>query len=135
MKIEYTSAPKNKDVNFLTDKLNDEAVGFGQLSPFAFYIRDDSNKIIAGCNGYIIYGCVHTSQLWVHADYRKTGLGRKLIETVHYYGIEMDCKRATLVTMSFQKAQGFYEKLGYKIDFERIGYANGASCFFLQREL
>ncbi|NDA89907.1 MAG: GNAT family N-acetyltransferase [Alphaproteobacteria bacterium] len=36
--------------------------------------------------------------------------------------------------MSFQ-SQGFYEKLGYKVDFERSGYVNGSSCLFLQLAL
>ncbi len=53
---------------------------------------------------------------------------------VHDYGRKVGCKIVTVVTMSFQ-SQGFYEKLGYKLDFERSGYVNGSSCLFLQLAL
>lgn len=36
--------------------------------------------------------------------------------------------------MSFQ-SQGFYKKLGYKVDCERSGYVNDSSCLFLQLAL
>jgi len=42
---------------------------------------------------------------------------------------------ATLFTMSFQGARTFYEKLGYKLEYERKGYASGASLLFLKRQI
>ena len=73
--------------------------------------------------------------VYVHKDYRKQGLGRKLVDKVHNHGREAGCKMTTLSTMSFQDALGFYEKLGYIVDLERPGYVDGSSLICLKKEL
>ena len=133
--IQYTSTPASEDIDFLTQKINQETPDFGSAYPFAFFVRDEHNQIIAGCNGSVIFGSIYTDQLWVHPDHRKKGLGHKLMEAVHDYGRKSGCAMATVATMSFQGAKAFYEKLGYVMDFERTGYTRGSSCIFLKRSL
>ncbi len=143
--IEFTKSPMATDIDFLTHKINQETPEFGEAHPFAFFIRsayakassdkDENNQIIAGCNGSVIFGSIYTDQLWVHPDYRKNGLGHKLMEAVHDYGRRSGCSMATVATMNFQGAKAFYEKLGYVSDFERPGYTNSSSCIFLKRSL
>jgi len=135
MKIEHTLMPTSQDIDFLTQKINEETAEFGSAYPFAFFIRNDADEIIAGCNGSIIFGSIYTDQLWVHPEYRKSGLGHNLMEKVHDYGRESGCMMATVATMSFQGATEFYKKLGYTIDFERAGYTKNASCIFLKKNL
>lgn len=135
MNIQYTSTPESADIDFLTQKINTETPDFGSSFPFAFFIRDDNQQIMAGCNGSVVYGSIYTDQLWVDIPYRQTGLGLKLMEAVHKLGIEQGCQMATVATMSFQGAQTFYEKLGYIVDFEREGYAESSSCLFLRKNL
>jgi GNAT superfamily N-acetyltransferase len=135
MKIEHTISPNNKDVDFLTKKINEETSEHGAAHTFGFFLRDEIGNIIAGCNGAVIYGAIYTDQLWVHSAYRKLGLGKKFMEEVHQYGKKVGCSLATVSTMNFQHAKPFYEKLGYKCDFELFGYANYASCFFLSKKL
>lgn len=134
-KIEYTSNPNNDDLEFLTQKIHAETSGFGVWEPFAFFIRDDNHQIIAGCNGFIIFGVIYTDQLWVDPSHRKQGLGQALMDKVHEYGRTLKCSRATLSTMSFQDAQAFYERLGYSQDFELKGYINNSSNYFLGKNL
>lgn len=64
MNIEYTSTPASEDVDLLTKKINQETPEFGEANPFAFFIRDEANQIIAGCNGSVIFGSIYTDQLW-----------------------------------------------------------------------
>ena len=130
MKIQFTSSPSCSDIDFLTQKINQETLGKGTAYPFAFFIRNKDNDIIAGCNGSVVFGIIYTDQLWVHFDYRKQGIGRNLMEKVHDFGKREGCRIATVATMTFQNTRVFYEKLGYIIDFERPGYQNGSSCFF-----
>ena len=134
-KIEFTSSPVATDIDFLTQKINQETPEFGEAHPFAFFIRDDQNQIIAGCNGSVIFGSIYTDQLWVHSDHRKKGLGHQLMEAVHEYGRKVGCSMATVATMSFQSAKAFYEKLGYVSDFEREGYTGNSSCLFMRKPL
>ncbi|MDN5248437.1 MAG: GNAT family N-acetyltransferase [Wolbachia endosymbiont of Tyrophagus putrescentiae] len=135
MKIEHTISPNSEDIEYLSTKINEESTDKGVSHPFAFFIRDEKESIIAGCSGYVIYGSIYTDLLWVHKKHRKKGLGKQLMKKVHDYGREMHCKIATVATMSFQKARAFYEKLGYKCDFERQGYVDGAICMFLKKAL
>lgn len=134
LKIEQSLKPNINDIEFLTKKLNDETAELGSTHPFAFFIRNNANEIIAGCNGFVVFGAIYTDQLWVHPEWRKQNLGRELMKHVHDYGCKVGCRMATVATMSFQ-SQGFYEKLGYKVDFKRSGYVNGSSCLFLQLAL
>jgi GNAT superfamily N-acetyltransferase len=133
--IQYTSTPASEDIDFLTQKINQETPEFGEAHPFAFFIRDERNQIIAGCNGSVIFVSIYTDQLWVHPDHRKKGLGHQLMEAVHDYGRKSGCTMATVATMSFQNAKAFYERLGYLSDFERPGYTHSSSCIFLKRGL
>ena len=133
--IQYTSTPASEDIDFLTQKINQETPEFGEAHPFAFFIRDERNQIIAGCNGSVIFGSIYTDQLWVHPAHRKNGLAHQLMETVHDFGRKSGCSMATIATMSFQGAKTFYEKLGYVSDFERPGYTQNSSCLFLKRSL
>ena len=135
MNIEFTTSPIAFDIDFLTQKINQETPAFGEAHPFAFFLRDEKSHIIAGCNGSVIFGSIYTDQLWVHPDYRKNGLGHQLMKAVHDYGRKLECSMATVSTMSFQGAKVFYEKLGYVSDFERPGYTQNSSCHFMRKEL
>lgn len=134
-KIETSHSSNSEVSDFLTDKINAETTEYGIATSFAFWIRDHNHQIIAGCNGAIIYGKIYTDQLWVDLQYRKQGLGEKLMTQVHAYGKEQHCTMASVSTMSFQNAVGFYKKLGYEIDYERKGHTQGSSCFFMTKAL
>lgn len=133
--IEFVNNPTSEDVEFLTEKINLETADYGNVKTFAFFIRDESGKIIAGSNAYIIFDVVHTDQIWVHPEYRYQGFGRKFMESIHEYGRKNGCKIATVNTMSFLTAVQFYEKLGYEKDFERSGYAKNSSHIFFKKIL
>ena len=63
MKLEFTLTPSASDINFITQKINEDGSDFGSAYPFAFFIRDKAKNIIAGCNGSVIFGCIYTDQL------------------------------------------------------------------------
>ncbi len=118
MECEFTKEPNQQDINFLTDKINQETSANGSSSPFAFFIRNNDQQIIAGANGIIIYGTIYTDQIWVDGFGRNSG-----------------CSLATIQTMSFQEAEFFYKKLGYVRDFRRRRYINDSQCIFMKKEL
>ena len=60
--IQYTSAQASEDINFLTQKINQETPELGETHPFAFFLRDEKNQIIAGCNGSVIFGSIYTDE-------------------------------------------------------------------------
>ncbi len=134
-KIEYTKNPATSDIDFLTKQINQETSKHGEAYPFAFFMREDDSKIIAGANGFIIYGAIYTDQLWVNKNYRGQGFAKNIMDKVHEFGKLEGCKIATVQTMSFQGAQSFYKKLGYVQDFKRAGYVNSSNCIFMKKAL
>lgn len=133
IKVEWTDKPNSNDIDFLTQKIIDETPEFGSAYSFAFFVRNDNNEIIAGCNGPIVYEEIYTDQLWVHPSHRKQGLAKKLMINVHKHGLEKGCRLATVSTMNFQNAIVFYQKLGYEIDYERKSYVNGSKLFLSKK--
>lgn len=133
--VEFTASPKYEDIDFLTKQINEETIEFGEAKPFAFYIRDEEKQIIAGCNGVVMYGSIYTDQLWVDKKHRHQGYAKQLMTHVHQYGKNQGCNIATVMTMSFQGARSFYEKLGYHCDCERSGYVRESEALFLVKKL
>jgi hypothetical protein len=43
--IHDTSTPKPADVDFLTQKINQETPEFGEANPFAFFIRNNHSRL------------------------------------------------------------------------------------------
>ncbi|WP_225536559.1 hypothetical protein [Wolbachia endosymbiont of Mansonella ozzardi] len=68
MKIEHTTFPNNRDIEFLSKGINEENADKGTCNPFAFFIHDDARQIIAGCISFIsmvqfiliCFGCITT---------------------------------------------------------------------------
>jgi hypothetical protein len=48
--------------------------------------------------------------------------------------LSKNCKFITIITMDWQ-AKGFYEKLGYGLEYQRTGYDNGAILYGLKKFL
>jgi len=133
--IKYVKNPSANDIDFIAQQINQETAEYGAAYPFAFFIKDNDSNIIAGANGFILYGSIYTDQLWVEANHRGHGLAKKIMDKVHNLGKTHGCKSATIQTMSFQEAQSFYEKLGYIQDYKRAGYINNSSCIFMKKIL
>ncbi len=148
MSFEHTFTPASEDIDFLTQKINQETPELGQSHPFAFFIRDERNQIIAGCNGSMIFGSIYTDQLWVHPWSRKKGLGRQLMEAVETYGRRSGCSMATVATMSFH-LPALYELRQTRVDGDFVcpaivlqerrrkspGYTQNSSCHFMRKDL
>ncbi len=60
MTIEYTKNPATSDIGFITKQINQETSEYGEAYPFAFFMRDDDSSVIAGANGFVICGAIHT---------------------------------------------------------------------------
>jgi hypothetical protein len=59
IKIEHSFAPSNDEIEFLAKQINHETSEMGSAYPFAFFARNKVGKIIAGCNGSVVFGRTH----------------------------------------------------------------------------
>ena len=133
MKIELVKPPSHEYIDFLGHELDRE--GELGVESVGFFIKDANSKLVGGCNGFVICGCIYTDQLWIDESLRGQGFGRRLMESMHEYGRKHGCKMATVQTMSIQNKREFYEHLGYKCDLERSGYSNGIKLLCMKKEL
>jgi GNAT superfamily N-acetyltransferase len=135
MNISFTATPSTQDKAFLTRQISAETPTYGDAHSFGFFMRDAQGEILAGCHGYTFYGFIFTEELWVHPDHRKQGLGRQLMDKAHDFGRAQGCKIAFLSTMSFQKAEAFYQRLGYERAHTLTGGILESSLFCMRRDL
>ena len=136
-KINYEAHPRAEDIQVLSDGIWDYAKqkkGHEPNDYFAFYIRDENNKILAGCSGENSYGGFFIDKLWVDEELRGKGYGTQLMLAAEKLGKERGCNFAATSTMEWEALE-FYKKLGYRIEFERHGFFKDSINYFLRKEL
>ncbi|ENK1244461.1 GNAT family N-acetyltransferase [Clostridium sporogenes] len=78
-------------------------------------VEDTKGEIIAGILSKIYcWNCMYIDALWVKEEYRKNGLGTKLLKEVEKIAKDKNCNLIHLDTFDFQ-AKDFYIKHGYEI--------------------
>ncbi|APF22715.1 GNAT family N-acetyltransferase [Clostridium butyricum] len=78
-------------------------------------IVDTYGDIIAGINSKMYcWNCVYIDVLWVKEEYRKEGLGSKILNEIEKVAKDKGCYLIHLDTFDFQ-AKDFYIKHGYDI--------------------
>ncbi len=101
---------------------------------FCFAAEDQDGKILGVITGRAYYDEVHIGDLIVDEGCRRTGLGSRLVRTVEEAYRGRGYHAVTLTTFGFQ-APGFYQKLGYGIEFIRENRDPKLSKYFLKKEL
>ncbi len=136
MYIRLDSNPSYTAQNFLLEGILSQAraLGFPEHTYFCFLLYDDDQKVQGGIKGSNFYGSLYIDYIYVAPDLRGQGYGRALLKAAEDWGTSQDCSFATLTTMSFE-AKDFYQHIGYQIEFEQQGYLNGASMFYLRKDL
>lgn len=86
------------------------------------------------CVCQLFWGNLHIKFLIINKEHRGRGFAKSLMEHAFNFGKKNGCNFAFVETMSFQ-ALGFYQKLGFDIEYKRGGYAAGTSLYFLRRDL
>ena len=78
---------------------------------FGIFVRNEAGVIRAGLIGNAYAGWLFVNLLWVHADLRRSGIGRGLLAEPERHGRDLGCHSAWLDTFSFQ-APDFHRRLG-----------------------
>ena len=137
LKLSFESNPKPSDIQALADGIKAYALVKKALPPwdyFAFFIRDQENKVMAGCDGNTLYGCLYIDQLWVSETIRHAGWGTKLINAALDYGKKRGCTFANVDTMDWE-ALDFYKKIGFTVELERKGFHKNSISYSLRKAL
>ncbi|WP_022768392.1 GNAT family N-acetyltransferase [Butyrivibrio sp. NC2007] len=84
---------------------------------FTFAAEDDG-KIAGVITGRAYYNEVHIGDLIIGKDYRRAGVGSRLVSAVEDAFKGKGYEKIALTTFGFQ-APEFYKKLGYELEFVR----------------
>jgi GNAT superfamily N-acetyltransferase len=135
--ITYEKNPKSEDTQILQDGIMEQAKqkkGMKQLDFFAFFIRDENEKIVGGCSGDNMYGGLFVGYLWVTESLRGKGYGTQLMQRAEALAKESKCNFIAVNTFDWE-ALGFYKKLGFYVEFERKGFDKNSVFYFLRIDL
>jgi ribosomal protein S18 acetylase RimI-like enzyme len=86
---------------------------------FAYFVKDDSGKILGGITGHRMFEEIYVSGLCLDESARGLGLGRKLLEIVERDINDGTCENINLITNAYQGAVDFYKKCGFEVEFIR----------------
>jgi ribosomal protein S18 acetylase RimI-like enzyme len=97
-------------------------------------IRGPTGEIMAAISGHTWAGCCQVNYLWVRAEHRGRGLGRRLLFAAEEEAKRRDCANLIVSSHSFQ-APGFYERVGYKRHAVVLDHPVGHSNIFYIKAL
>ncbi len=107
--------------------------GYDGLSDSVAFIATDEETFVGAVVVAQFWGALHVKYLYVEDAYRGQKIASHLMDRAFSYGKEKGCPFAFVETMSFQ-ALGFYQKIGFQIEFTRSGYSHGTSFHYLKRD-
>ena len=108
--------------------------GYNELSDPVVFVAMDADVLAGAIVVAKFWGALHVKYVYVDDAYRGQGLATRLMKQAFAYGRENKCLFAFVETMSFQ-ALGFYQKMGFYLEFTRSGYIHGTSFHYLRKDL
>ena len=122
---------------FLAERVyefNAQAIGRFNGRLLGAAIRSATGEIIAAISGHTWAGCCQVTYLWVSAEHRGSGLGRRLLHAAEVEAKRRDCTNLIVSSHSF-RAPGFYEHLGYEKHAVVLDHPVGHSNIFFVKAL
>jgi ribosomal protein S18 acetylase RimI-like enzyme len=135
--ITFIENPTEQDHHVIFKGINEFATsqGLNATAGSCFFAVYDENKtMVAALHGFDNFGPVEIGGLWVHEALRGQGYGRALVQKTEEWGRQNGCKFATVFTLKEWPVCAWYQKLGFKIEFERPGHANNTvGCYLIKK--
>lgn len=114
---------------------NENLIGKYDIRPFVIYAEDENNKdILGGVKGHIFERVCGIHMFWVKQEYRKIGIGTKLLDELVTYAKKENCTILQTDTTEFQ-AKDFYLRFGFTIVAELPENFKGYTTFIMRKQL
>ena len=136
-RLELETEPKPADIDRLEQRLyefNVQATGIADGKLLAAFLRDGEGVVLGGVFGWTWGATCYVRFLFVPAQMRKRGHGRRLMAIVEAEARARGSKQIVLETHDFQAPQ-FYSKLGFEITGRVCDYPRGHQYLMLVKRL
>lgn len=136
--ILYKENPDPNESAALRDGILEEVKIIGikpDFQDFGLFIKDEKGEVVGGIDGTSFHGSLVVSNLWVKAAYRKTGMGKRLVEEAENLAKRRGCSFVLISTFDFFGVLPFYKKMGYEVEWTREGYDQGATRYYLKKNV
>ncbi|MGQ9845191.1 MAG: ribosomal protein S18-alanine N-acetyltransferase [Caldisericia bacterium] len=103
-----------------------------------YFVVELNNVVIGYIGSWFLSDLIHITTLAVHPDYRRKGIGEKLMNYILDIGKKEKYKTCVLeVRLSNEKAINLYKKLGFKIDKIKKEYYpdNKEDAYYMVKEI
>ena len=98
------------------------------------FVAEDNGNIAGVIIGRAYYNEIHIGDLVVGKEYRRDGIGSKLVNAVEDAYKGKGYEKIALTTFGFQ-APEFYKKLGYELEFVREDKDSKLSKYFYLKKI
>ena len=136
LRLSFEDEPSWEDREFIDQGLGAYNAPFlddPSYTYFGIFAREPAGAIRAGLIGHTYAGWLFIALLWVHADLRRQGIGRRLIAEAEQHARAHGCHSAWVDTFSFQ-GPDYYPRFGYQ-EFARMDVPPGHQRIFLKKPL
>jgi len=113
---------------------NTEQAGNDEGRNLCFVIQGPDEVVVGGIIGATHWDWLYINLMWMKAEFRGQGYGKRLLELAEEEARQRGAKYAYLYTFSLQ-APEFYKKYGYEVFGELADFPTGHQRYYLKKQL
>ena len=113
---------------------NKQAAPIHLIKNLACFAKDPHEVVVGGAVGRTWGECCELQQLWVTEEYRRQGIGTRLVKQFEERAYLRGCRTFYLETFSFQLPE-FYRSLGYECKLEISGFPDEIAKYVMAKGL
>ncbi len=135
--IIFIENPTEDDHAIIINGINEYAAQFDldNTNPYFFVIKNENSEVIAAISGFNNFGPTEIGGLWVDEKFRGQGYGKALVEAAAARAKDTGSSALTVFTLKNWPVCAWYQRLGFRIEYERNGHANGGVGCYLIKQL
>jgi ribosomal protein S18 acetylase RimI-like enzyme len=137
VRFEVTDVSMSADADAIDAGLqafNLAAAPFDEVRPLICTAKLHNEILVGGVKARTWGECCELQQIWVLENYRRSGIGRRLMVETEVEAARRGCTLLYLETFNFQ-APEFYRQLGFDIACEFHGFPDGIVKYILRKAI
>jgi ribosomal protein S18 acetylase RimI-like enzyme len=132
--VDEASAENRTELEDEINEFNMQATGYRDGRWLSCFLRDEDGALVAGIHGFTWGGYAQIEFLWVAAEHRQRGLGRRLLEAAEAEAKARGCRTIAVSSHEFQ-VPAMYRRFNYEDVGVAVDAPVGSRHFYFQKVL